>query len=145
MEKYKFMCVLACISNQFPTIADPRPALSFHLAKTPIPIKMLTVSKICALNRESTSNRKNKITFTIFSSYTKQYSKVALMELRETKPRYTQSIKAKIELIQITTLNFLFFSFPNNFLISQLWTIPFLKAPIKFPQFTLVRDSVVEI
>lgn len=42
---------------------------------------------------------------------------MALMELRETKSGYTQSIKVKIELIQIAKINFL----PpptNNFLIS---------------------------
>lgn len=65
------------------------------------------------------------------------------MELRETKPRYTQSIKAKIELIQIAKMNFL----PplQQFLGFLAIDDPFFKAPIKFPQFIFVRNSVVEI
>lgn len=66
LEKNGWNSINACLWNQFPTSADPRPVLAFHLPKTPIPIKMLIVSKICALNRESTSNHKNKITLMIF-------------------------------------------------------------------------------
>lgn len=62
----KWESINACLWNQFPASADPRPVLAFHLPKTPVSIKMLTVSKICALNRESTSNHKNKITLMIF-------------------------------------------------------------------------------
>lgn len=42
----------------------------FHLSKVPIPIKILKVFQI-ASNRDSASNHKHKITFTIFSSYGK--------------------------------------------------------------------------
>lgn len=69
MEKYKCMYIFACILNQFPTSADPDLYHPSIFQKYLFQLKMLKRSIICALNRESTSNHKNKITFTTFSTF----------------------------------------------------------------------------
>ena len=66
---FKCLNIFAGILIQFPTSEDPPTCIILPSFKKTYSNKILKSSKICALNRESTSNHNNKITFVISSSY----------------------------------------------------------------------------